>query len=73
VEDSLPVGLLAMRTQPLRLDRHLLKSAVRLVAETLLSVLKRCADWMPAPPSSSNSCWTKPSGSYRNFSNMFAR
>jgi hypothetical protein len=73
VEDSLPVGLLAMRTQPMRLDRHLVKGAVRLMADTLLSVLTQCADWMPAPPSSNNSCWTGPSGSYRNFSNMFAR
>jgi hypothetical protein len=73
VEDSLPVGLLAMRTQPMRLDRHLVKGAVRLMADTLLRVLTQCADWMPAPPSSNNSCWISPSVSYRNFSNMFAR
>jgi hypothetical protein len=73
VEGSLPVGLLAMRTQPMRLDRHLVKGAVRLMAETLLRVLTQCADWMPSPPSSNNSCWTTPSGSYQNFSNMFAR
>lgn len=73
VEDSLPIGLLAMRTQPLRLDRHLVKAAVRLMADTLLHVLTLCADWMPAPPSSNNSCWISPSDSYRNFSNLFAR
>ncbi|KDR14505.1 hypothetical protein L798_10206 [Zootermopsis nevadensis] len=73
VDEALPVGLLALRTQPMRLDRHLVKGAVRLVAETLLGVLTRCAAWMPAPPSSVNSCWTTPSESYRNFSDMFAR
>lgn len=73
VEDSLPIGLLAMRTQPMRLDRHLVKAAVRLMADTLLRVLTQCADWMPSPPSSNNSCWISPSNSYRNFSKMFAR
>jgi hypothetical protein len=73
MEDSLPVGLLAMRTQPMRLDRHLVKGAVRLMADTLLRVLTQCSDWMPSPPSSNNSCWISPSDSYRNFSNMFAR
>jgi hypothetical protein len=73
VEDSLPVGLLALRTKPMRMDRHLVKGAVRLIADTLLEVLSKCADWMPAPPSSNNSCWTTPSGSFQNFSNIFAR
>jgi hypothetical protein len=73
VEDSLPVGLLAMRTQQMRLDRHLVKGAVRLIADTLLRVLTQCSDWMPAPPSSNNSCWNSPSDSYQNFSNMFTR
>jgi hypothetical protein len=73
VEDSLPIGLLAMRTQPMRLDRHLVKAAVRLMADTLLNVLTQCAEWMPTPPSSNNSCWISPTDSYRNFSNMFAR
>jgi hypothetical protein len=73
VEESLPVGLLAMRTQAMRLDRNLVKGAVRLMADTLLRVLTLCADWMPSPPSSNNSCWTRPSESYRNFSSMVAR
>jgi len=73
MEDSLPIGLLAMRMQPMPLDRHLAKAAVRLMADTLLRVLTLCADWMPAPPSSNNSCWISPSDSYRNFSNLFAR
>jgi hypothetical protein len=73
VADALPVGLLAMRTKPMRLDRHLVKGAVRLIADTLLEVLSKCLDWMPAPPSSNNSCWTTPSGAFQNFSKIFAR
>lgn len=71
--DSLPVGLLAMRTKPMRLDRHLVKGAVRLIADTLLKVLSNCIDWMPAPLSSNNSCWATPSGALQNFSKVFAR
>jgi hypothetical protein len=73
VEGSLPVGLLAVRTKAMRLDRHLVKGAVRLVADTLLEVLSKCTDWMPAPHSSNNSCWTSPSISFHNFSQIFAR
>jgi hypothetical protein len=73
VEDSLPVGLLAMKTKPMRLDRHLVKGAVRLIADTLLEVLSKCTDWMPAPLSSNNSCWTTASSSFQNFSKIFAR
>jgi hypothetical protein len=73
VADALPVGLLALRTKPMRLDRHLVKGAVRLIADTLLEVLSKCTDWMPAPPSSNNSCWTTPSGSFQNFSKILAR
>ncbi|PNF41769.1 hypothetical protein B7P43_G03443, partial [Cryptotermes secundus] len=72
VADALPVGLLAMRTKPMRLDRHLVKGAVRLIADTLLEVLSKCIDWLPVPPSSNNSCWTTPSGAFQNFSNIFA-
>jgi hypothetical protein len=73
VEDSLPVGLLAMRTKPMRLDRHVVKGAVRLIADTLFEVLSKCTDWMPAPLSSNNSCWATASNSFQNFSKIFAK
>lgn len=45
---GLPIGLLAIKIQPLRLDRHLVKGAVRLLAVTLRNVLAQSSpeDWV---------------------------
>ncbi|KAK7872804.1 hypothetical protein R5R35_011925 [Gryllus longicercus] len=48
--DALPVGLLALRPRPMRVDRHLVKGATRLLAATLRRVLAACAERQPLPP-----------------------
>ncbi|XP_044726536.1 uncharacterized protein LOC123290427 [Chrysoperla carnea] len=46
-KNDLPVGLLAIKVQPLKLDRHLIKGAVRLLAITLRNVLAKCPpEWI---------------------------
>nr|CAD7408509.1 unnamed protein product [Timema cristinae] len=71
--DSLPVGLLAIRPRPMKIDRHTVKGAVRLLADTIKQVLTQCADWMPEPGEGNyeTSCWINSSVAYRNFSRLF--
>nr|CAD7589790.1 unnamed protein product [Timema genevievae] len=73
--DSLPVGLLAIRPRPMKIDRHTVKGAVRLLADTIKQVLTQCADWMPQPGEGNyeTSCWINSSVAYRNFSKLFVR
>ncbi|GLH10803.1 Uncharacterized protein GBIM_15691 [Gryllus bimaculatus] len=42
--------LLALRPRPMRVDRHLVKGATRLLAATLRRVLAACAERQPLPP-----------------------
>ena len=75
MDESLPIGLLALKAQAMKVDRQVVKGAVRLLADTLHKVLAQCEDWNPAPvaPSYNASCWTKPTDSYSKFSHLFTR
>ena len=65
-------GLLSVKPEPLKLDRHLVKGSVRLLVSTLHTVLKRSADWLSILDSDS-SCWIKPSSMNKNFSEVYAK
>lgn len=73
---ELPSGLLSLRALPVRLDRHLVKGAVRLLVATLKIILDRCPDWLLESITLGElqtSCW-KPLGMKEfNFSSVFAR
>ncbi|XP_068081518.1 uncharacterized protein [Anabrus simplex] len=73
--EALPVGLLAIKAQPMKLDRHLVKGCVRLLTDTLRRVLTQCADWMPQPSDSeyNASCWRNQTTTQQNFSAVFTR
>lgn len=73
---ELPVGLLSIRALPMKVDRHLVKGAVRLLVGTLRAVLARCPDWLAqsiALEDLTTSCWTPVSASEFNFSAVFSR
>ncbi|RZC39596.1 ANF receptor domain containing protein [Asbolus verrucosus] len=73
---ELPAGLLSLKPLPVRVDRHLVKGAVRLLVATLKLVLDRSPLWMLqsiAKGQLTTSCW-KPLGAREfNFSNNFGR
>lgn len=72
VETSeLPSGLLSLKPLPIRVDRHLVKGAARLLMATLKVVLDQCPTCLLERRLES-SCWTNSSES-TNFSNFFAR
>lgn len=73
---ELPAGLLSLRAWPIKVDRHLVKGAVKLLVGTLRTVLNS----MPASLAQnmaeedlSSSCWDAPSKGEFNFSIIFAR
>ncbi|KAK4875933.1 hypothetical protein RN001_012355 [Aquatica leii] len=73
---NLPSGLLSLRPLPIRLDRHLVKGAVRLLVTTLKVTLDRCPDWLLeniAAGELQSSCWKPASMKEFNFSTIFAR
>lgn len=73
---ELPSGLLSIRPLPIRVDRHLVKAAVRLLVATLKVIVDRCPDWLLesiALGELQTSCW-KPLGMKEfNFSSVYAR
>lgn len=73
---DLPVGLLSLRPLPIRVDRHLVKGAVRLLLTTLKIVLARCPEWLYDSIVRENlttSCWKPPGVKELNFSTVFGR
>lgn len=73
---DLPIGLLSLRPLPIRVDRHLVKGAVRLLVATLKAVLARCPDWLAesiALEKLSTSCWRPLGVKELNFSSVFGR
>lgn len=73
---ELPAGLLSIRALPMRVDRHLVKGAVKLLVGTLKTVLARCPDWLAqsiALEDLRTSCWSAPSAGEFNFSAVFAK
>lgn len=72
VETSeLPSGLLSLKPLPIRVDRHLVKGAARLLMATLKVVVEQCPRCL-LERRLENSCWTNSSES-TNFSNFFAK
>jgi len=65
-------GILSVKPEPVKLDRHLVKGSVRLLVSSLHNVLKRSADWLNAL-TIDTSCWVKPTLSNKNFSEMYAK
>ncbi|XP_063230536.1 uncharacterized protein LOC134535392 [Bacillus rossius redtenbacheri] len=73
--DSLPVGLLALRPRPTRLDRQLVRGAAKVLVDAVRRVATQCVEALPAPSAEEYraSCWEAPPAAYRNFSALFVR
>lgn len=58
-EKKLPVGLLSLKPLPVKVDRHLVKGAVRLLVSVLKSMLDRSPSWMVRNlvTAKNNGCW----------------
>lgn len=59
-KSDLPAGLLSIKPLPIKVDRHLVKGAVRLLITTLKNVISRSPAWMVQNILSSKfatSCW----------------
>ncbi|CAG9860270.1 unnamed protein product [Phyllotreta striolata] len=72
--DKLPPGLLSVRPLPVKVDRHLVKGAVRLLVHTLKQVLGQSPAWMldNLLNAQNNGCW-KNNGREISFISEFAR
>lgn len=73
---ELPTGLLSLRPLPIRVDRHLVKGAVRLLVSTLRQVLSQSPDSLfegIVAEKLSSSCWYPLGVQELNFSNTYAR
>lgn len=72
----LPQGLLNLRPLPIRVDRHLVKGAVRLLVAALEMALARCPIWLADSLQRSQlvtSCWKPLGPAEHNFSIIAAR
>lgn len=56
---TLPTGLLSIKPLPIKVDRHLVKGAVRLLVSVLKNVLDRSPTWMirNLVTAKNNGCW----------------
>lgn len=73
---ELPVGLLSIRAVPMKVDKHVVRGAVRLLVGTLRAALARCPPWLAqsiALDRLETSCWAPASATEFNFSTVFAR
>ncbi|KAI8428997.1 hypothetical protein MSG28_007586 [Choristoneura fumiferana] len=74
--DSLPVGLLALHPQPMKIDRTFIRAAVRMAVGALRRVLRACDAWSAQAQFFSDaaaSCWEEPSDAAADFSADFVR
>ncbi|XP_063361139.1 uncharacterized protein LOC134650177 isoform X1 [Cydia amplana] len=74
--DSLPVGLLALHPQPMKIDRSFVRAAVRMAVGALRRVLRACDAWSAQAQFLSDaaaSCWEEPSDAAADFSADFVR
>ncbi|XP_071050043.1 uncharacterized protein [Onthophagus taurus] len=72
----LPQGLLRLRPLAVKVDRHLVKGAAKLLVATLKNVLSGCPSWLDDGLKSfqlSTSCWKSLGSIEQNFSTYFAR
>lgn len=75
-KDELPAGLLSLKPLPVRVDRHLIKGAVKLLLATLKVVLERAPLWMLqsiAKGQLTSTCWKSLGTRELNFSESFGR
>uniref|UniRef100_A0A6P7F4M4 Glutamate receptor ionotropic, NMDA 3A-like n=1 Tax=Diabrotica virgifera virgifera TaxID=50390 RepID=A0A6P7F4M4_DIAVI len=72
--DQLPPGLLSVKPLPVKVDRHLVKGAVRLLVYTLKQVLSQSPEWMldNLLNGQNNGCW-KNNGREISFISEYAR
>ncbi|XP_075970664.1 uncharacterized protein LOC142973031 isoform X2 [Anticarsia gemmatalis] len=74
--NSLPVGLLALHPQPVKIDRPFVLAAVRIIVGALRRVLRACDAWSAQAQFLSDataSCWDEPSDAAADFSTEFVR
>ncbi|XP_013141052.1 PREDICTED: uncharacterized protein LOC106105308 [Papilio polytes] len=74
--NNLPVGLLALYPQPMKIDETFIKSAVRLTVSAVYRVLRACDAWSAQAQFLSDaaaSCWEEPSDAAADFSIEFVR
>ena len=70
---ELPEGLLSLKPLTLKIDRHFVKGAVKLMVETLRNVFTKSPHWLARSFQSSPSCWKPPSLDEQHFSHLFGR
>ncbi|KAJ8967463.1 hypothetical protein NQ314_002776 [Rhamnusium bicolor] len=73
---ELPSGLLSLKPLPVKVDRHLVKGAVRLLVATLKLVIGRSPEWMLnnlVNGQLTNDCWKTVVTKENNFISDFAR
>ncbi|XP_049866508.1 uncharacterized protein LOC126367147 isoform X2 [Pectinophora gossypiella] len=74
--NSLPVGLLALNPESMRVDQEFVRAAVRLTMGALRRVLRACDAWSAQAQFFSDaaaSCWEEPSDAAADFSAEFVR
>ncbi|CAB3243412.1 unnamed protein product [Arctia plantaginis] len=74
--NSLPVGLLALHPQPVKIDPAYARAAVRIIVGALRRVLRACDAWSAQAQFLSDataSCWDEPSDAAADFSTEFVR
>ncbi|XP_034824305.2 uncharacterized protein [Maniola hyperantus] len=74
--DSLPIGLLALYPQPMKIDDTFARAAVRMMVGGLRRVLRACDAWSAQAQFFSDaaaSCWEEPSDAASDFSMEFVR
>ncbi|XP_026751385.2 uncharacterized protein LOC113511860 isoform X1 [Galleria mellonella] len=74
--NSLPVGLLALHPQPMKIDPTFIRAAVRMAVGALRRVLQACDAWSAQAQFFSDavaSCWDEPSDAAADFSTEFVR
>lgn len=73
---ELPAGLLSLKPLPIKVDKHLVKGAVRLLVSALKVVIKQSPDWLVLSLVNGelkSSCWKNHSAEEHNFSGDFGR
>ncbi|XP_017782249.1 PREDICTED: uncharacterized protein LOC108566738 [Nicrophorus vespilloides] len=71
---ELPLGLLSLRPVPIKIDRHLVKGAVRLLISALKVALARGPHWLMdnlVLRRLTTSCWRPQGNKERNFSELY--
>ncbi|KOB65162.1 Uncharacterized protein OBRU01_23121, partial [Operophtera brumata] len=74
IMNSLPIGLLALHPQPVKIDETFVRASVRLIVGALRRVLHACDAWSAQAQFFSDataSCWDEPSDAAADFSMEF--